>query len=333
MVIDTNGIFFGEGSQVNVGGIIASTSDISNAAIMSGDDHFEFSNFGEGTITLDGTINVAEAGLAAFVSPTVINNGVINAKLGTVAFAAGETVTLDLYGDGLVEIAVEGELADALLETNGEINAEGGTVQMTAVAAKDAVDNIINVDGVVTVASATQQGGKIILSGGNKGLVTVSGDLDASGTDGGEIEIDAQNTYATADSSISADSTTASGQAGRITLWGRENALYAGEISALGQNGFVETSGGNLGVWGNVNLSAGGEWLLDPTDITIVNGGGNTHLLGDLTIDVLFSPDDFGGDAVTPNADSWVWIGDDGVNTALNNGVNVTFQNACRRYT
>lgn len=326
MVIDTNGIFFGADSTVNVGGIIASTADISNEAIMSGSDSFEFKNFGNGKIALEGTINVAEAGLAAFVSPTVTNNGVINAKMGKVVFAAGETVTLDLYGDGLVEIAVDGEIADALLETTGEINAEGGTVQMTAVAAKDAVDNIINVEGLVTVASAEVKGGKIILSGGDKGVVKVSGQLDASGVDGGQIEIDAQNTLVTAESTISADANTEEGQGGNIVLWGRENALYAGLISALGQNGFVETSGGRLGVWGQVNLSAGGEWLLDPTDITIVGGNNNTGLLGPLNADIFFSPNDANPGAVTANADSWVWIGDTGINQALDNGVNVTFQ-------
>ena len=62
--------------------------------------------------------------------------------------AAGETVTVDLYGDGLFEVAVEGELADAYLENTGEINAAGGTVKMTALAAKDVADNIINLDGL-----------------------------------------------------------------------------------------------------------------------------------------------------------------------------------------
>ncbi|MEZ5918472.1 MAG: hypothetical protein R3D66_00605 [Alphaproteobacteria bacterium] len=124
LIIDRNGVFFGPGSQIDTAGIVASTGDISDADIFDGDNQFSFDNFGDGTITIEGTVNVSEAGLAAFVSPTVVNKGVINAKMGTVAFAAGEKVTLDLYGDGLVEVAVDGELADALLENKGEINGQ-----------------------------------------------------------------------------------------------------------------------------------------------------------------------------------------------------------------
>ena len=58
-----------------------------------------------GVIVNTGTISVGNAGLAAFVSPFVTNSGVISAKMGTVAMAAGETVTLDMYGDGLFEVA------------------------------------------------------------------------------------------------------------------------------------------------------------------------------------------------------------------------------------
>ncbi len=40
--------------------------------------------------------NIAEGGLLAFVAPTVVNNGLIRAKLGKVSLAAGNAVTLDL---------------------------------------------------------------------------------------------------------------------------------------------------------------------------------------------------------------------------------------------
>ena len=285
MVIDTNGIFFGTGSTVNVGAIIASTSDISNDAIMKGGDSFEFSDFGDGAITLEGTINVADAGLAAFVSPNVSNSGVINAKLGTVAFAAGETVTLDLYGDGLVEIAVDGELADALLETTGEINAEGGRVQMTAVAAKDAVDNIINVDGIVTVASAEVQGGKIILSGGKSGNVAVAGKLDASGTTGGSIDVSGENVTVAEGTELYADGgkgVDQKGAGGSIDVIANNHLDFRGSLFARGgalggDGGNAEVSGYNfLGYQGYADLSAEkgslGTLLMDPAFAVIHSG-------------------------------------------------------------
>src|SRR5690606_3303722 len=107
---------------------------------------------GVGEIVNNGSITVAEGGLAAFVAPSVRNNGVINAKAGTVALASGDQATIDLYGDGLVEIAVEGELENAIIENTGVIQASGGTVALTVAAAKEAVDSVINMDGVVDVS-------------------------------------------------------------------------------------------------------------------------------------------------------------------------------------
>ena len=47
-------------------------------------------------------INVADAGIAALVAPNVTNHGVIVARHGRVALAAGEEIAIDLYGDNLI---------------------------------------------------------------------------------------------------------------------------------------------------------------------------------------------------------------------------------------
>src|SRR3546814_3779732 len=80
----------------------------------------------------DLTITVADGGLAAFVAPHVSNDGVIHARLGRVELAAGSAVTLDLYGDRLVEIAVGGKSSatGALVENAGAIVADGGRITL-----------------------------------------------------------------------------------------------------------------------------------------------------------------------------------------------------------
>src|ERR1035437_7655772 len=83
MVLDRNGVLFGKDATINVGGIIASTGDIDTSSVMNGDSKLVLDNFGSGAIVNNATINVADAGLAAFVSPHITNNGVLNAKLGT----------------------------------------------------------------------------------------------------------------------------------------------------------------------------------------------------------------------------------------------------------
>ena len=247
MVLDRNGVLFGKNSIVDVGGIIASTGDISNADAMDGDGKFNFTNFGRGKIVLNGSVTIADAGVAAFVSPFVSNNGVINAKLGKVAFAAGQKVTLDLYGDDLIEIAVNDKLGDALLKNAGKINAEGGEVIMTAQAAKSAVDNVINMSGVINVSSIETQGGKIILKGGEQGKVSVSGGLYASGKTGGIVTINGQSTS------------------------------FTGDIAARGDHAKVEVSGGALALGGSIDIDSTGEVNFDPTVFTVDAGAATTH--------------------------------------------------------
>lgn len=279
LVIDQNGVFFGRNSVVNVGSIIATTGQIAEDDL--GDKKFTIkSKDTDGSIELNGSITVAEGGLAAFVAPSVINNGIIDAKLGRVEFAAGEKVTVDLYGDDLVNLVVEDKLGNAILDNSGIIKAEGGTVQMTANAAKDAVDNIINMDGVIDVSSVTVKGGKIILGGDSKGAVKVSGKMKADGTEGGSIRITGGSVTLTPDSILSADATD-NGNGGDIGIWGHSYAIMGGSASARGgrfggNGGFIEVSAKDaVGFSGLVDTSAEngqtGTFLIDPQNINLGN--------------------------------------------------------------
>ena len=280
-IFDQNGVIFGENSQVNVGSIVASSGTVEAKDIKDG--NLKFTNVGQGgNIALKGSITVGEAGLAAFVAPGIQNSGVINAKMGNVVMASGEKVTIDLYGDNLVNVAVDGNLGNALIENKGTINANGGNVVLTAAAAKEAVDNVINMEGVVDVSSVSTKGGKIILSGGSKGTVKVSGKLDASGkTGGGKIDVRGENVVATSTSSFLADAYV-EGNGGRIDIIALDHADFGGSLfarggSVSGNGGSAEISGyGTLGFDGYTDMSATngeiGNLLLDPTFVIIYSG-------------------------------------------------------------
>ena len=192
LLLNTNGILFGADSRVDVSAIVASTLDIDVDAYTEG--RFSFSGPSDSTASVvnRGTITVADGGLAALVAPGVENSGAIVANLGSVSLASGNAFTIDLFGDGLVSmvagsqvlsqaIGPDGQPLDAMVANSGSIQADGGLVLLSVDAAAGLVDNVINMSGVIQARSISSQNGEIILSGGDNGIVNVSGTLDASG--------------------------------------------------------------------------------------------------------------------------------------------------------
>jgi filamentous hemagglutinin family protein len=192
-LVNPNGILFGSSSSVNVGALVASTMSISDADFLAG--RYAFTGAGPGSVVNLGTIHVAEGGYVALMGRTVSNQGVISARLGTVALAAGEAATLDVAGDGLLNVSVSQGAVDALVENGGLIRADGGHVLLTAQAASGLLDTVVNNTGVIEARTIQDRGGSIQLMGDmQSGKVTVDGTLDASaptGGNGGFIETSA----------------------------------------------------------------------------------------------------------------------------------------------
>lgn len=139
VVLDRNGVFFGANSRIDVGGIIASTGSINVNQVMSGANNIDIVNVTGGSVVNEGQITASEGGLVALAAPHVANSGIITANIGRVELASGGTVTVDLYGDKLVELEVNGELANSFVENSGTIEANGGRVALTAKAAQGVV--------------------------------------------------------------------------------------------------------------------------------------------------------------------------------------------------
>src|SRR4051812_40301071 len=217
-VVNRDGFIFGAGSVVNTAGFLATTSDIKNDDFMAGRYNFSIPGRPDASIVNMGTITAASGGFAALVAPGVRNSGVITANLGTVSLASGNTFNLDFYGDKLIQLGVNDQIAGqvkdvatgqtlkALVTNEGKLKANGGRVELTAAAARHVVDSVINTSGVIEANSVGIKNGQIVLSAGTaatKGAglptqtVKVSGKVSAAGkrrgTTGGTIVVTGEN--------------------------------------------------------------------------------------------------------------------------------------------
>ncbi|MDB5712479.1 MAG: filamentous hemagglutinin, partial [Sphingomonas bacterium] len=201
-LINPNGVVFGKGANVDVGGLVASTLGMSDSDFMAG--HYSFSGSG-GSVRNDGTIT-ADGGYVALLGAHVDNRGTIRANLGTVALATGEAITLDVVGDGLLNITVDKGAIRALIENGGLLRADGGQVILTAQAAGDLLGTVVNNSGIIEARTLENRGGRIVLLGDMKsGTVNLGGTLDASaanGGDGGFVETSAATVNVATDAHV-----------------------------------------------------------------------------------------------------------------------------------
>ena len=312
-MMNPNGILFARGSQVNVGGIVATTMQLGDADFLAG--NYNFNNAGAGSVANYGLINATNS--VALLGSDVSNQGSIFAT--TASLVSGNTVALDVSTDGLIRARVVDVAMQANIANSGDINAT--QVTLSAGQAKDTLNRVVNNSGVIKATGFSSMNGEIVLQGGttlnsgtldaasatgNGGTVHMlgqhvgvidSGSIDVSGATGGgtilvggdyqgkNISIEnAEVTYVGAQATLRADATQ-NGNGGKVIVWADDTTRAYGSISAQGgalggDGGFVETSGHRYldvnGVYVDTRALQGvtGNWLLDPRDLTILGGVG-----------------------------------------------------------
>jgi len=177
-----NGILFGRSASVDVGNLFATTLSIADRDFLAGRQNW-YNAGGAGAVVNEGVITAN--GYAALAGPQVRNNGIIVAQAGIVALAAGDRVSLDMIGDGLISVSVDQAALNASAINAGRIQADGGRVLLTARSANALLDTVVNNSGVIRAHSLIERNGEIILDGGSAGVVSNTGTLPAAGTDAG----------------------------------------------------------------------------------------------------------------------------------------------------
>lgn len=362
-LVNPNGIFFGRGAVLDTAGLVATTLNIRNEDFLNGNYRFtrDPGGIAGAEVVNQGVLRARDGGYVLLAGDRVANQagGIIEARLGTVALAAGGAVTLDIQGDRLVNFTIDAATADSLggASNLGQIAADGGRVVMSAMVARRAAGAVVNSGGTIRAAGIEERDGEIILTAGD-GEVQVSGGLDASGPRGGRIQVSGDRIALLAGASLDASGQTAGGTVlvggaahgasagapnatatyfdrdasirvdaqklgagGTAIVWADDTTRAYGRISARGgaqggDGGFVETSGKRFLDAAGIRVDAGatsgarGQWLLDPSDITIAHAGTAVPIPGGL-----YDP---------PGASGTVNDGD--INATLNAGTNVTIQ-------
>ncbi|EDE6687178.1 filamentous hemagglutinin N-terminal domain-containing protein [Salmonella enterica subsp. enterica serovar Apeyeme] len=280
----------------------------------------QLDNGGLTSVSVDGSV----------VNALVDNRGLISATNGQVFLTArGKDILLNtvVNNSGTIE-------AKGLESRGGEIVLNGGD------------SGVVNQTGQLLADSHAGPGGKITVEGQNIHLAANSRTSATGKTGGGEVYVgggwQGKDSHIRNASKVVMDKTatvdvsaTDAGNGGTAVLWSDDYTNFRGAILAKGgalsgDGGRVETSSHkNLQAFGDVDTSAsagrGGEWLLDPLDVTIVSGDANTGVTesgkgaGGATLDTdtdhVFSPSASGAQVSAQK-----------ISDQLNNGTSVTVE-------
>ena len=234
-LVNPHGIYFSPTASLDVGGLLASTLNIRNDDFLAGRYAFtrDPSSPTTASVINEGLIRARDGGYVVLAGDYAANRGIVEARLGTVALAAGAKVTLDLQGDSLINLAVNEKTVAALagVANSGELNADGGRVVMTAAVARDLAGSVVNNSGVIRASGTVSKDGAIYLVG-DGGDVSSSGSLNVSGTRGGSATIQSTGTTLL---SGTVDATGSAGKGGTVQVLGQ----YAG----LTGNASIDASG------------------------------------------------------------------------------------------
>lgn len=318
MLVNPAGVMFGKGAKVNTAGLVASTKNISNADFMAG--HYTFSGGSNpgAEVVNQGSLTTTKGGYIVLAADRVKNSGAIRTPGGKTVLATGETVTLQLDNTGLASVSVTGSVVNALVENHGLLSATDGKVYLTARGKDMLLNTVVNNSGTVEATGLTGQGGEIVLSGGDSGVVNLSGMLLAdSGTEsGGKITVEGKNIHLAANSRASATgkngggevsvgggwqgqdshihnaskvvmdkaasidvSATENGNGGTAVLWSDDYTNFRGDILARG--GMQGGDGGRVETSSHQNIQAFGD-----VDASAPVGKGGSWLLDPTDISI-----------------------------------------------
>jgi len=227
-LINPNGVLIGKTANVQVGGLVASTLDTSDASFQAGTAMSGLGSFAKvagksaAAVVNQGTISTTPGGRVALLGGFVSNEGKISAPGGKVAVAAGAKATLSLDAAQMVTVGVSAVPADVTADPS---------------AVNDLARQAVNNSHLVPAGSVKIVGDKVVL-GGAEGVAINQGTISADG--GGAVTVDsAQLTMAAPGSRITArgDAPGATGGTVQVLSHGRVGLFGDAAVDASGAAG------------------------------------------------------------------------------------------------
>ncbi|MBI0393153.1 GLUG motif-containing protein [Acinetobacter bereziniae] len=293
-IINPNGVLFGNTSQVNTAGLIASTLDLTNSDFNN--NIFRLGNSTNNkAVENRGKITVPVGGTVALIASNIKQTGTIKAPQGNVLVAAGGDITLNLNNGNLLGYTINQGKAQALINSGGMIQADGGRVVLTAKGIDELSKAVVNSVGVIQAQTVNNVRGVIELGSDlTSGSLNVSGTLDASAPisgNGGKIKTTASNVQVNNGTNITTQRNATSSLPPTTSGW--ELKAKNIDVDFFGSGGASSAALSNALNKGNVTLSAvgtgDGQGVINLNDTTVWNA--NTALTLNANKDINFNSD------------------------------------------
>ena len=248
-----SGVYFAPGASVDVGSFTATTHSISDADFMAGKLVFK-RNGAAASVENDGSLNAALGGYIALLAPSVINNGIVIAQMGSAVLAAGESFSLQFNASkGLANVVVTPATMAALVQNGNAVQAPGGLIILSAQAADSLQGGVVNNAGALQATGLRSSGGVIrleasqaLLQSGSITAATISattkslidsGRWDASSAagdsaQGGSITVQASGSIEQSMAGVMTVDGSNGASGGSIQLIATDTAYLSGSLSA-----------------------------------------------------------------------------------------------------